>query len=223
MKTYVNENGYVCVRLHDRNGKGKIWKVHRLMMLSFIGPNPNKPIVNHKNGDKLKNVLSNLEWSTSSENNKHAYDTGLKTTDSFSKEYHITIDDTEFTVKTAKKAAKKLHELGYFKDVKVENLTAGIHSSASKHQLYLGVLKAEFTNDPYDVPKKYHTCGLKGRSICIRLDFGVIMQAKGPTKLAKKLHENEYMLDLTIDQLKRKLGSTAQKEGQFRGYYVWYK
>lgn len=52
--------------------------LHRLVAQAFI-PNPeNKPYINHKDGNKLNNNIENLEWVTSSENNQHMYDTGLK-------------------------------------------------------------------------------------------------------------------------------------------------
>lgn len=59
------------------NGKSKTVMIHRMVAETFI-PNPeNKSIVNHKDGDTHNYHVSNLEWVTSSENSKHAYDTGL--------------------------------------------------------------------------------------------------------------------------------------------------
>ena|SRR5690554_4443951 len=60
---------YVSVKI---NGKFVTRRVHRLIAQAFI-PNPeNKPEVNHKDGDKSNNAVSNLEWVTSSENGYHA-------------------------------------------------------------------------------------------------------------------------------------------------------
>lgn len=54
--------------------------VHRLVAKSFI-PNPlNLGYVNHIDGNKLNNDISNLEWVTASENLKHAYRIGLAST-----------------------------------------------------------------------------------------------------------------------------------------------
>lgn len=67
---------YQVVRLSKNNIQEDIG-IHRLVAMAFI-PNPeNKAQVNHIDGDKFNNTLTNLEWVTPSENMKHAYRTGL--------------------------------------------------------------------------------------------------------------------------------------------------
>jgi len=76
----VEAGGYLEVHLY-RNNNRKHHKIHRLLLIHFV-PNPLfKRCGNHKDGNKLNNDLSNLEWATYSENNKHAYNIGLKSLD----------------------------------------------------------------------------------------------------------------------------------------------
>lgn len=70
LKQYTDKKGYEYVRL-SKNGKGKIYKVHRLVAMAFI-PNPdNLPIVNHIDECKNNNMVSNLEWCTVAYNNTY--------------------------------------------------------------------------------------------------------------------------------------------------------
>lgn len=72
-KCYIASVGYLSIEIRRKH-----FRLHRLLAQTFI-PNPeNKRTVNHIDGNKLNNSLSNLEWATDSENNKHAYDIGLK-------------------------------------------------------------------------------------------------------------------------------------------------
>lgn len=76
LKNYLSHNGYEFVRLY-KNFKYKNYRVNRLVAEYFI-PNPeNKPQVNHKDGNKSNNHVSNLEWCTASENIRHALKNGL--------------------------------------------------------------------------------------------------------------------------------------------------
>lgn len=80
LKTPIGKRGYPNLNLL-KNGKQKLYVVHRLVAKAFI-PNPdNKPEVNHIDGNKTNNCVDNLEWVTSRENTLHARKTGLHTSD----------------------------------------------------------------------------------------------------------------------------------------------
>ena len=73
-----NSGGYIQVALYGGE-KRKNETVHRLVLETFVGLWTREDgCCNHKNGDKTDNRLSNLEWVTWSENEKHAHRTGLK-------------------------------------------------------------------------------------------------------------------------------------------------
>lgn len=71
--------GYLRVKVH-KGGVVKMAKVHRLVALAFLDNPENKAEVNHKDGNKKNNSVSNLEWATRLENMQHAWRTGLNDT-----------------------------------------------------------------------------------------------------------------------------------------------
>jgi|LakMenEpi03Aug12_release.lakeMendotaPanAssembly.Ray.scaffolds.fasta_scaffold1209567_2 hypothetical protein len=72
----LSDRGYHTAVLYN-NGKPKSFRVHRLVANAFIDNPNNKPHVNHIDGVKSNNLVSNLEWVTISENQKHAFKIGL--------------------------------------------------------------------------------------------------------------------------------------------------
>ena len=97
LKKYISPYGYerVCIN-------GKYWLVHRIVAMVFI-PNPdNKPQVNHIDGNKQNNDISNLEWVTPEENMRHASRMGLlrppQPQDTYRKRKFLDNDMVEVTV-----------------------------------------------------------------------------------------------------------------------------
>ena len=68
LKPEETSKGYLRVDLYDENGKRKHFKVHRLVAQAFIDNPEKKPQVNHIDGNKKNNSVTNLEWVTDKEN-----------------------------------------------------------------------------------------------------------------------------------------------------------
>lgn len=78
LKPSIDRYGYKKIVL-CKNGKSYYFTVHRLVAINFISdPEAERNTVNHKDGNKLNNHFSNLEWLTNKENLQHAWKTGLK-------------------------------------------------------------------------------------------------------------------------------------------------
>lgn len=76
IKGWTGKAGYRTVSLW-KDGKATKHNVHVLLATTFL-PNPNNlPEVNHKDGVKLNNDLTNLEWISGSGNIRHAFTQGL--------------------------------------------------------------------------------------------------------------------------------------------------
>lgn len=74
LKIRVDKDGYSICTIY-KNGR-KDFKVHRLVMIAFTGIIGET--VNHIDGNKKNNHVSNLEWCSQTENNRHALRTKLR-------------------------------------------------------------------------------------------------------------------------------------------------
>lgn len=87
LKRYITKKCivFVCFRV---NNKPKFYSLHRLLAITFLG-RPRRHLdksfkqldINHIDGDKLNNVLPNLEWCTKKENNEHSHKNNLHSKD----------------------------------------------------------------------------------------------------------------------------------------------
>lgn len=96
-------SGYSQVELNV-NGVATKHLVHRLVAEAYLPNQSNFPCVNHKDGNKLNNDVSNLEWCTFKKNMEHACEHGLlKTIGSNNPSSKLTEDDVKYIKSVYKK------------------------------------------------------------------------------------------------------------------------
>ena len=99
--------GYFKLTVKDNTGKCHTCQAHRIVAEAFV-PNPDcKKIVNHKDGNKTNNNISNLEWSTPSENTNHAVKENLLKKHSFKVDQFDLSDNLINTFDDVKHAEEK--------------------------------------------------------------------------------------------------------------------
>lgn len=76
LKPSKDTAGYLGVQI-SKNGIVKRFMIHRMVGECYLDNVNNLPEINHEDGNKLNNRYSNLKWTTSSDNKKHAYNNGL--------------------------------------------------------------------------------------------------------------------------------------------------
>lgn len=78
IKWGYTKDGYPTIKLRKNDGTRIVGRVHRYVAKYFV-PNPeNLKQVNHIDGNKTNAYFKNLEWCNNSDNQKHAYETGLR-------------------------------------------------------------------------------------------------------------------------------------------------
>ena len=93
----VQVSGYKRVTL-SKNNKYSMKLVHRLVAEAFI-PNPNNyAIVNHKDENKLNNIVTNLEWCTQSYNTTYSKTSTITKRHSKNKILRVATDGSDVTV-----------------------------------------------------------------------------------------------------------------------------
>ena len=101
MKQELSNAGYNRIRLALNDKTTKKFSTHRLVAMLFVdGYSEEMNVVNHKNGNKLDNRYSNLEWTNNSINVRHAYETGLNTT--VGENHHFSVVPDELLHKICK-------------------------------------------------------------------------------------------------------------------------
>lgn len=76
LRQQSDKDGYRFVTLF-KQGQYEIMKAHRLVLNAFTGPEKEGYETNHINGIKKDNRIGNLQWVSSSQNKRHAFETGL--------------------------------------------------------------------------------------------------------------------------------------------------
>lgn len=130
LKHAFARRGYLKVRL-QKDGLDKTLLVHRLVADAFI-PNPEAlPHVNHKDGNRENNQVSNLEWCTSKENVRHAWKTGLMDSarEKFKKRMLGTKGDLSYATKLSDKTIQEIRDFAATHPRKKNQYTDGFTAS----------------------------------------------------------------------------------------------
>lgn len=75
--TLNKRNGYLCFDLYEGNRRTKV-PLHRLVAETFIDNPDGKPTVDHKDGNRQNNAISNLRWASYSEQNSRFKTNGVR-------------------------------------------------------------------------------------------------------------------------------------------------
>lgn len=140
-------HGYLTINIHNQGQKKNV-KIHRLVAKHFIENPDNKREVNHINGIKTDNRVSNLEWTTSKENKIHAWNIGLYSKQDRSKLSGENNPTSKFTEKQVKEIRKIYAQGG------ISQKALGMMYNTSQAQIYYIVNRITWKNLEDDINDK---------------------------------------------------------------------
>jgi len=111
MRPFVTKDGYVEYVLTTKNGRKKHEQAQRITAKAFIGkPKEKNMQVNHKNGVRNDNRVSNLEWVTPSENIRHSFDELGKQVWNKHNRIYVVIDDVVMKPNVSSKLVRSIDD-----------------------------------------------------------------------------------------------------------------
>ena len=139
LKLKVEKLGYLTVHLRDASTtRSKYKKIHRLVGLMFIQNPLNKNTINHIDGDKTNNHKDNLEWNTTTENNRHARETLLNIPATGERiAQSILIVDTVKLIRIMYKLGNSMPEISNILNIKYKHVWKIVRRKSWKHIGYI--------------------------------------------------------------------------------------
>lgn len=132
LKQTINHKGYLEVRL-TKNSKSIYKIVHRLVALNFIHNPLNLPQVNHIDGIKTNNFVNNLEWVNNSQNQLHAYKTGLQPSRKGENNNNASISNEEVTnIKELYNSGQSIRDISINIDIPLGKIRSIIYKRSWK-------------------------------------------------------------------------------------------
>jgi hypothetical protein len=134
-KPKITKDGYFESTLFKHN-KPTWFRTHRIVAQAFCDNPDNKPEVNHIDGNKLNNCADNLEWCTSSENQLHAYRTGLQAASggAVTNKKPVKCIELDLTAESLTAMQVLLYQHGYTQSTRLNGLSVAMNNGSKTYK-----------------------------------------------------------------------------------------
>lgn len=178
LKTFTKPDGYLAVSLWNDSVMGnKIRKtllVHRIVAETFIPNIDNKPTVNHIDGNKTNNNVSNLEWATPHEQEVHSFALGLNYArkGEEANRAELTWDIVHYIRNTYPE--KSVKELASMFDTTMENVYTILYNYTWVDKNYTPIMKHHISEDIVKYIRKHPNMKIKDFCKMFNLSYGTV-------------------------------------------------